>query len=117
MAFRHAHATGTPQGDSAELRAIHAVFHDNDDLVVTGIKGHTAHTGAASGAMSVMAGLRALESGLLANIAGTTRLDSEIEFDTAIVEPRRIDAKVFQVNSFGFGGQNASVVIGTSPSS
>ncbi len=107
-----AHATGTPKGDTAEIRAINRVFTGNDGLVVTGIKGHTGHTGASSGAMSIMAGIRAMESGRLVNVAGTTVLDPEIAFDVALGEPRPVAIDTFQVNSFGFGGQNASVVIG-----
>ena len=110
-----AHATGTPKGDTAEIRALNRVFADNEDLVVTGLKGHTAHTGAASGAMNIMAGIRAMEAGRLTHIAGTTELDPEIRFDVALREPRSVDVDVFQVNSFGFGGQNASVVIGRDP--
>ncbi|MDA3041163.1 MAG: beta-ketoacyl-[acyl-carrier-protein] synthase family protein [Actinomycetota bacterium] len=107
-----AHATGTPKGDTAEIRAINRTFADNDRLVVTGLKGHTGHTGAASGAMNVLAGLRAFESGQLANIAGTSILDPEINFDVALHEPRSVEPERIQVNSFGFGGQNASVIIG-----
>ncbi|MCP5024757.1 MAG: beta-ketoacyl-[acyl-carrier-protein] synthase family protein [Actinomycetia bacterium] len=107
-----AHATGTPKGDTAEIRALNRVFVANDDLVVTGLKGHTAHTGASSGAMNIMAGLRAMDQGRLVNVAGTTVLDPEIEFDVVIHEPRAVDVGVLQVNSFGFGGQNASVIIG-----
>jgi len=106
-----AHATGTPKGDTAEIRAINRVFGGHHGLAVTGIKGHTAHTGAASGAMSVMAGLRAIESGRLVNIAGTSKLDPEIEFDAVIGEPQAVAVERFQVNSFGFGGHNGSVVL------
>ncbi len=110
-----AHATGTPKGDTAEIRALNRTFDGHDGVVVTGIKGHTGHTGAASGAMSVMAAIRAMESGWLPNIAGTRDLDPEIEFDAVIGEPRSVEVAVAQVNSFGFGGQNASVVIGRDP--
>ena len=108
-----AHATGTPKGDEAEIRALNAVFADggNDRLVVTGLKGHTGHTGASSGGMNVIAGVRAMHGGRLAHVAGTTALDPEIRFDVALHEPRSIDVRVLQVNSFGFGGQNASVVV------
>ncbi|MGY9083499.1 MAG: beta-ketoacyl-[acyl-carrier-protein] synthase family protein [Acidimicrobiales bacterium] len=107
-----AHATGTPKGDSAEIRAINRVFGGHDDLVVTGLKGHTAHTGASSGAMSIIAGIDAMERGRLTHIAGTTEPDPEIDFDVALNEPREVGVDFFQVNSFGFGGQNASVIIG-----
>ncbi len=110
-----AHATGTPKGDTAEIRAINRVFADNDLLTVTGLKGHTGHTGAASGAMNIMAGLQAFDSGLLPNIAGTSKLDPEIEFDVALHQPRSVSPELIQVNSFGFGGQNASMIIGRAP--
>jgi 3-oxoacyl-[acyl-carrier-protein] synthase II len=109
-----AHATGTPKGDEAEIRAINAVFVDGagrDDLVVTGLKGNTGHTGAGSGAMNVMAGVWAMHHSRLANVSGTTELDPEIRFDVVLHEPRAIDLATLQVNSFGFGGQNASVVV------
>jgi len=106
-----AHATGTPKGDSAEIRALNRVFEGPSKVVVTGLKGHTAHTGAASGAMNIMAGIRAMSGGRLVNVAGTTKLDSEINFDVALGEPRTVDVEVCQVNSFGFGGQNASVIV------
>ncbi len=106
-----AHATGTPKGDQAEIRAINRTFTSNPDLVVTGLKGHTGHTGAASGAMSVIAGVRAMADGELPAIAGTEVVDPEAEFDVAVRASRVVDLAVLQVNSFGFGGQNASVVI------
>ena len=118
-----AHATGTPKGDEAEIRAINAVFVDGNrsgaggaaDLAVTGpavtaLKGHTGHTGAASGGMNLMAGIWAMHHGRLTHVAGTTDPDPEIAFDVVLAEPRAVDVEVLQVNSFGFGGQNASVV-------
>jgi 3-oxoacyl-[acyl-carrier-protein] synthase II len=106
----YAHATGTPKGDEAEIRALNRVFASTD-VVVTGIKGHTGHTGASSGAMSIISGIRAMESGQLPAIAGTSIPDPEIAFDVAIGEVRTMRVDTFQVNSFGFGGQNASAVV------
>ena len=108
-----AHATGTPKGDEAEIRALNTVLVDagNDHVVVTGLKGHTGHTGASSGGMNVIAGIRAMHGGRLAHVAGTTTLDPEIRFDVALHEPRAVDVHVLQANSFGFGGQDASVVV------
>ncbi|MGI9613642.1 MAG: beta-ketoacyl-[acyl-carrier-protein] synthase family protein [Acidimicrobiales bacterium] len=106
----YAHATGTPKGDEAEIRALNRVFAGTD-VVVTGIKGHTGHTGAASGAMSLMSGIRAMETGQVPAIAGTSTPDPEIEFDVALGAIRRMEIDTFQVNSFGFGGQNASAVV------
>ena len=109
-----AHATGTPKGDTAEIRAINRVFVDGgarNDLVVTACKGHTAHTGASAGGVNLVAVVDAMRRGRLTHIGGTTTPDPEIRFDTVLHEPRRIDLSVAQVNAFGFGGQNASLVV------
>jgi 3-oxoacyl-[acyl-carrier-protein] synthase II len=106
----YAHATGTAKGDTAEIRAINAV-HGGRDLPVTGIKGHTGHTGAASGAMSVVAALETFESGMFPNAAGTVTVDLEADFRVITQKPANVEAAVIQINSFGFGGQNASLVL------
>lgn len=79
--------------------------------IVTGLEGNTGHTGASAGAMNILAGIRATPEGRLPNVAGTTELDPEVRFDMVLHEPRRVDVEVLQVNAFGFGGQDASVVV------
>jgi 3-oxoacyl-[acyl-carrier-protein] synthase II len=61
--------------------------------------------------MNLIAGVRAMHGGRVANIAGTALLDPEIRFDVALHEPRSVDVDVLQINSFGFGGQDASVIV------
>jgi 3-oxoacyl-[acyl-carrier-protein] synthase II len=109
-----AHATGTPKGDDAEILALNRVFVDGarrEELPVTSLKGHTGHTGASAGAMGVMAGVWAMHHGRFPNIAGTTNPDPKIRFAVVLDEPRAVDLEVLQVNAFGFGGQDASVVV------
>lgn len=107
-----AHATGTRKGDAAEIRAINRVYRDRPEpLPVTSLKGHLGHTGAAAGAMNVLLGLHALREGVLPNVAGTTDVDPEVEFEVVTGLPVTLDAEVIQVNAFGLGGQNASLVI------
>ena len=109
-----AHATGTPKGDDAEIKAINDLFVSagrEPDLVVGAIKGNTGHTGSAAGAMAVVAGVGAMADGRLPHVAGTTNIDPAVRFDVVLHEPRTIDIEVLQVNAFGFGGQNASVVL------
>lgn len=109
-----AHATGTPKGDTAEIRAINKVFVDGagrDDLVVTACKGHTAHTGASAGGVNLVAVIDAMHRGRLTHIGSTVEPDPEIRFDVVLREPRALDLGVAQVNAFGFGGQNASIIV------
>jgi 3-oxoacyl-[acyl-carrier-protein] synthase II len=112
-----AHATGTPKGDAAEIRAINELFVDNgagDGLIVGGIKGNTGHTGSAAGAMALVSAIWTMGHGRFPHVAGTTNLDRDIRFDVVLHEARTVDAEVVQVNAFGFGGQNASVVLSRS---
>lgn len=110
-----AHGTGTPKGDTAEINAINAV-HGGRNLPVTSLKGHTAHTGASSGAMSVIAATGTLATGAFPNVAGTQNVDPTVDFHVVTETPIQVDASIVQINAFGFGGQNASLVLGRYPS-
>ena len=108
-----AHATATPKGDAAEIRAINAVHGQRArPLLATSIKGHLGHTGASSGAMGVLTAITALTDGVLANTAGTTDVDPEAAFEVVTGQPAPADARIAQVNAFGFGGQDSSLVLG-----
>ncbi len=108
-----AHATGTPKGDTAEIQAInrvHAVGREKP-LPVSSIKGHVGHSGAASGAMAVIAALKGMRDNRFFHTAGTEKVDPECKFDVVIEKPRDLAVHTLQVNSFGFGGQNASLIL------
>ncbi|NNL86082.1 MAG: beta-ketoacyl-[acyl-carrier-protein] synthase family protein, partial [Myxococcales bacterium] len=108
-----AHATGTPKGDTAEIQAINRVHTAGREkpLPVSSIKGHVGHSGAASGAMAVIAALRGMRDNRFFHTAGTRRVDPACEFDVVIEKPRELAVHTLQVNSFGFGGQNASLIL------
>lgn len=107
-----AHGTGTPVGDTAEIRAINRVFADRGaEVAVTSIKGNVGHTAGAAGVMGIMAGLHSMQTGALVPTASTTDLDDEVRFHVPLQQPTAMDIPAFQVNGFGFGGQDASVVV------
>ncbi|MCW5744982.1 MAG: beta-ketoacyl-[acyl-carrier-protein] synthase family protein [Alphaproteobacteria bacterium] len=107
-----AHATGTPKGDTAEIRAINRVHGDRPQkLPVASIKGHIGHSGAASGGMAIITGLLGMRDGRFVHTANTDDPDPEAQFDIVIGAPRALDYRTLQVNSFGFGGQNASLIV------
>lgn len=111
-----AHATATPVGDTAEIRAVNELFAGRSTpLAVTSLKGHIGHTGSASGAMGLISAIEAMRRGRVAPVACTRELDAEIEFDVVLERPSPRTVKTAQVNAFGFGGQNASLVITRGP--
>ncbi|MFP6748956.1 MAG: beta-ketoacyl-[acyl-carrier-protein] synthase family protein [Alphaproteobacteria bacterium] len=105
-----AHATGTPKGDTAEIRAINKI-HGGRGLPVSGIKGHIGHSGAASGAMAMITGLLGMDEDRFTYIANTDEPDPEADFEIVHGRPNDLPYRCLQVNAFGFGGQNASAVL------
>jgi 3-oxoacyl-[acyl-carrier-protein] synthase II len=108
----YAHGTGTPKGDMAEIRAINDVYADRGrDLLVTSLKGHMGHPGSSAAAMNIVAGVTGMARGEVLPTASTKNVDPEINFELVLGEPRRVEVQALQFNAFGFGGQNASVVL------
>lgn len=107
-----AHGTGTPKGDLAEIRAINQVHGKRArPLPVASIKAHLGHAAAASAGMSLIAGLSGMRSRQFVHTANSRTPDPEIEFDLVVGQPRALEVGVLQVNAFGFGGQNASMIV------
>ena len=107
-----AHATSTPKGDVVEITAINEVFGDRrGSLPVTSIKGNVGHTGAASGGMGLALALHAMKTGQLAHIAPTRDVEEDALFDVVVDKPAVGDYRAIQINAFGFGGQNSSLIV------
>jgi 3-oxoacyl-[acyl-carrier-protein] synthase II len=106
----YAHATGTIVGDAAESKAIGDVYADRQ-AIVTSIKGHLGHSMASAGAMSAIAGIEGMHEGWIPPTIGTQHVDGQTRFDLVTARPRAYSYSVFQVNAFGFGGQNASLIL------
>jgi 3-oxoacyl-[acyl-carrier-protein] synthase II len=112
LGYVNAHGTGTPLNDPAEARAIRAALGPQADAVaVSSIKGAVGHLMAASGAIELAACLLAFERDLLPGTANLEQVDPECPLDLIgpAPRPRRVEAVLS--NSFGFGGQNVSVVL------
>ncbi len=106
----YAHATGTIVGDAAESKAIDAIYTERP-AIVTSLKGHLGHSMASAGAMCTIAGIVGMREGLIPPTMGTQNLDPQTRFDLVMGSPREHVYSAFQVNAFGFGGQNASLVV------
>jgi 3-oxoacyl-[acyl-carrier-protein] synthase II len=107
-----AHGTGTTVGDTAETRAINRLFAGRETpLPVASVKGHLGHTAGAAGIMSLLGGMASMKANAVIPNAGTKNVDPEVEFHAVINEPVETNVETIQVNAFGFGGQNASMIV------
>ena len=113
IGYINAHGTGTPLNDVAEARAIRAVFGAHADLLpVSSIKGAVGHLMAASGAIEAAACLLPFERGILPGTAHHREKDAQCEVDVIGETPRAARVDAVLSNSFGFGGQNVSLILG-----
>lgn len=105
----NAHATGTPVGDSGEAEAIREVF---GRATVTAPKAALGHLFGAAGAIEALLAVLSVEHGVVPptrNLSPET-VDPGIDLDVALERRDASQAAVLS-NSFGFGGQNVSLVV------
>ncbi|MBT9463843.1 beta-ketoacyl-[acyl-carrier-protein] synthase family protein [Hydrogenophaga sp.] len=103
------HGTATPANDSAEGRAVSAVFGER--VACSSTKGATGHTLGATGAVGAVLCAIALVDGIVPGSPGTRSLDPAIPMNYqlhSVAAPLRHAL----TNSFGFGGSNCSLVFG-----
>ena len=109
----YAHASSTVLNDPTECRAIRLAFGDHADRVeVSGTKGLHGHALGATGAIETAIGVLAMTHG---HLPGTANLaDQDSACDLVVTPPGGRDAEIPYLvkNSFGFGGINASLVLG-----
>lgn len=113
VGYLNAHATSTPLGDAAEALAIQVAFGDHTNhLPVSGTKGLYGHALGASGAIEVAITALVLHHGWLPPTINLTDPDPACAIMHVPTGGRDIAVDVAVTNSFGFGGINASLVLG-----
>jgi 3-oxoacyl-[acyl-carrier-protein] synthase II len=111
IGYVNAHGTGTPQNDRVEALALARVFGPGR-VLVTSTKSLVGHTMAASGSVEAVATVMSLQHGLVPPTANLQALDPEVPFDCVPDSARAVSLEAALSNSFGFGGQNVSLVFG-----
>jgi 3-oxoacyl-[acyl-carrier-protein] synthase II len=112
----NAHGTATPENDKMEYLAISAVFGERaKEIPVSSNKSMVGHTISAAGAVEAVFSLLTLEHQRIPPTINYDIPDPAIQFD--VVGNKARDARVTAVmsNSFGFGGQNASLILTREP--
>lgn len=112
--YINAHATSTPVGDISELKAIRAVIGDSGAKPsISGTKSMTGHLLGAAGAVEAIAGIKAMEHGLVPPTINVDNLDPATEgLDIVINEPKEREINYVMSDTFGFGGHNTIVILG-----
>ena len=105
-----AHATGTPNGDSEESKAIYAVF--GDKVPVSSLKGQLGHTLGASGALELAVILEMMQRGVILPNYNLEQIADECSGPDFVREPRHGDINVVLKNCIAFGGVNVSLLLG-----
>jgi 3-oxoacyl-[acyl-carrier-protein] synthase-1 len=102
------HGTGTRTNDAAEDRAVSGLFEGPTPCSST--KGATGHLLGAAGVTEIIISILAMKHGILPGSANTREVDPAMRC-SYLVEPRRAAVHRVLSNSFGFGGNNCSVVL------
>jgi 3-oxoacyl-[acyl-carrier-protein] synthase II len=109
VGYVNAHGTGTPQNDRVEAAALRKLF-DPDSLLVSASKSLLGHTMAAAGALEAVVTVLTLVHDLVPPTANLAEPDPDVPFDCVphVARPSTVECALS--NSFGFGGQNLSLL-------
>jgi 3-oxoacyl-[acyl-carrier-protein] synthase II len=105
----NAHGTSTPLNDASEARTIRRVL--GDEVAVTSTKGVTGHALGAAGAIEAAFSVLTVQHGVIPPTANLDSQDPQIELDIVSKAPREGRVDVVLSDSFGFGGQNAVLLV------
>ena len=105
----NAHGTSTPLNDVAEARTLRAVI--GDPITVTSTKGVTGHSLGAAGAIEAAFTVLTVQHGLVPPTANLDSQDPDVALDVVAKAPREQQILAAMSDSFGFGGQNAVLVV------
>jgi 3-oxoacyl-[acyl-carrier-protein] synthase II len=106
--YINAHGTATPQNDACEAAAVTAVC---PSVPVSSTKGATGHALGAAGAIEAAFCALAIQHQFLPPTLNFRSPDPAVALDI-VAEPRAARVRTALSNSFGFGGANASLVLG-----
>lgn len=111
--FVSCHATSTPAGDEVELKAIENVFESRvKEIYVNSTKTLTGHLLGAAGAVETIASIIQMNSEFIHGMPNLEELDGPDYFNIPRNTVEGVQIRNFVKNSFGFGGHNASLVVG-----
>jgi 3-oxoacyl-[acyl-carrier-protein] synthase II len=112
VSWLNAHGTGTPYNDKTETQAIKIAFGEAAYRVpVSSIKSMTGHSAAAAGGVEAVASVLAMRDNVIPPTINYEFPDPECDLDCVPNVARKASVDVVLSNSFGMGGQNATLIL------
>jgi 3-oxoacyl-[acyl-carrier-protein] synthase II len=112
--YINAHGTSTPLGDVMETRAVKRALGEQvaSRVLISSTKSMIGHCLGAAGALEAAATVLTLQRGVVPPTINLTNSDPECDLDYVPNTAREAEVKLAMSNSFGFGGHNASILLG-----
>jgi len=112
--YVNAHGTSTPLGDVIEAKAVARLLVDAIGSVsISSTKSATGHLLGAAGAIEAIYSIKAVETGMLPPTLNLNEPEDDVAgFDLVPLKGRQRQVRNAMSNSFGFGGTNASLIVG-----
>jgi 3-oxoacyl-[acyl-carrier-protein] synthase II len=112
ISYINAHGTSTRMNDVIETHAIKQVFGNfAHQIPISSNKSMIGHLVAGAGAIELAASVLTLQQNIIPPTAHLENLDTDCDLDYVPKEARDVPLKAILSNSFGFGGQNACLII------
>ena len=109
--YVNTHGTSTPLGDVSEVEAIRRVFKGRH-VPYSSTKGYTGHPVSAAGTIEAIFTMLMLRGGWIAPSVNAQPLDPALGDYAPVLRPESRPLRWALSNSFGFGGTNATLVLG-----
>jgi len=107
-----AHGTSTQENDSIETKAIKLVFGEvAPNVPVSSIKSMMGHLIAAAGSVELITCIMSIQTNMLVPTINLDNPDPELDLDYVPNTAREAQVDCCLSNSFGFGGQNNTLVV------
>lgn len=110
--YLNLHATSTPVGDIAELKAMKLAFGKSSNLWVSSTKSMTGHLLGAAGAIEAIIAIKSINNNVIPATINIENIDRAIPEGIKIVvkQPLEKTIQTAMSNAFGFGGHNSSIL-------
>jgi len=113
IGYINLHATSTPAGDGPEIAAVQRLFKYSLNLLnVSGTKSMTGHLLGGAGALESAITVLSICNGIIPPTINTVNVDPKLDIRVDLTLGKAVEKQITaaMTNSFGFGGQNASIV-------